>query len=61
VPSIRPSDFDLYLRDLLRDGDVPTEIRQQAELLQSQLASPGEWEAAKFQPPDSPDEPQSPG
>lgn len=52
---VRTEDFKLHLRDLLRSGDVPDEVRQQAELLQSQLATPGDWQAAEFQHPDSPD------
>ena len=56
MPSQVPSDeFQKFLVDLLRDGDIPADVRALAEEVQMRLATPGDFEAAKFQPPDLPE------
>lgn len=54
-PPVPPGEFDKFLRDFLRNGDIPDETRELAQTLQMQLATPGDWAEAEHRPPDSPD------
>jgi hypothetical protein len=51
---ITEREFKSALAEFLREADVPQNIKDEVERVQMLLATPGEWQAAQHQPPDSP-------
>ena len=45
---IPENEFKRIIREYL-DGDLPDDARELIEQLEMELASPGDWEAAKYQ------------